>query len=126
MKKILIIVASIICLGSCVKAEPEYDTGHFTYFRDEYSVGDTLFYYTNINVGIKEAEIYCISKTIHNKDSVTISRKSERYSMNEFKIFMRDKNNEHRKSPILQLLPNMYCTWDLFDRVYTECIIPSK
>jgi len=138
MKKIIFLITVIFSIVSCYKSEIYTDVLPFDSFNDECSLGDTLIYNMNCTVNEKNANIQFIRRHIKEIRIDTISFKDKQYIFKrdtvitlfeEYKYgrysfieMLNEKNNIPRDTTIFKFSNNMYCTWNMFDKIYNKYV----
>jgi hypothetical protein len=140
MKKlILILLVTLIGIISCVKNEIIYNPWEVSKsFQDICKYDENTTYYMSCNINPKEVEVYFSKKTYvllwvqhvvfqdmvyHvNRDTVYIDREDYRYTPDEFRNVLISKNKLQRDTTLFKFTPNMYCTWETFDKIYNTYI----
>ena len=114
MKKlILILLVALIGIISCVKNEIIYNPWEVSKsFQDVCKyvllwVQDVVF----------QDMVYHV-----NRDTVYVDREDYRYTPDEFRNVLINKNKLQRDTTIFKFTPNMYCTWETFDKIYNTYI----
>jgi hypothetical protein len=141
MKKIILILLSIICLSSCFKGIYTDTPAPTGTFNEEITIGDTLIYYTSCNMTRQEVELYFVKRIRRilginewdalnmtyymEKDTVIISQEDYRYTPDEFKEVLAEKNKIKRDTTIFHFTQEMCCSWELFDKMY-NCYIKDE
>ena len=137
MKKILLILIATFSLISCYKTEI-IDVYPIGYLNDECNIGDTTLYHMNCNMNKDWVEMYFVKRTTKtlgmkevpmldkiyymNVDTTIISHESYKYTPDEFREVLIEKNKIQRDTTIFKYTPVMYCTWALFDKIYKRYI----
>lgn len=138
MKKIILILLSIICLSSCYKNDV-YNSGLMsTTFTDTFSVGDTVTYYMSCNVINEKVEMYFVRRieakigvtpisvadNVYYRDDIEIIITIEdyKYEKDEFIEMLIEKNQIPRDADIFKFSSVMYCSWKVFDKMYNKYV----
>ena len=138
MKKIILILLSLICITSCYKNISDEQYLRYGSFYDEINLNDSTSYYMSCNIVPDEVEMYFVKKerytisiervaiidTVYyvKKYSSDISREVYKYDHKEFRELMIEKNKLPRDTTIFKFTPNMYCSWKVFDKIYNTSI----
>jgi len=138
MKKLIYILTALLCLTSCYKSwivtEENENILHVGYFHDECSLGDSTSYYMSCNVNYEDVEMYFVRRTrrvlgvdtiyvadkIYHlvQDTLLVKVENYKYTPDEFKEILMEKNMTPRDTTIFQFTQDMYCTWETFDKIY--------
>jgi hypothetical protein len=140
MKKIILIIITILSIFACVKSEVDVHFDTTTkFFYSECKVGNVEYYGNyNISENIDIAEMYLVRKErctldvieytfgdnvyTMNKDTVYIDVEHYHYTLEEFKTLLIKKNTLPRDTTIFKITNNMYCTWECFDNMYNKYV----
>lgn len=138
MKKILLILITIFSLISCIKDEIIDEPNPIGCLNDECTIGDTTLYHINCNMNKDWVEMYFVKRTTKtlnvkkvpildkiyymNVDTTIINYESYKYTPDEFREVLIEKNKIQRDTTIFKYTPVMYCSWVLFDEIYKRYI----
>lgn len=137
MKKLFILICSLICL-SCSKSVIDEQSVQVDHFHSECVMGDVK-YYGSYNINHRtDVEMYlvrrerCILAVIEyefdgvtytmNKDTVYIDKEIYHYKFEEFKNLLIKKNQLPRDTTVFKITNNMYCDWKTFDQMCVKYI----
>lgn len=131
--KVLIFISLLLMIIGCHKIETYDKVFPFRCFQDTIQIKDTT-YYMSFNININDVELYFIRKIkwrydtseIHTlndtyykeKYTVLINNEDYKYTQLEFKKILIEKNKIPRDTTIFKFTPNMYCSWEMFDKIY--------
>jgi len=131
--KLFILILSLLVFVGCYKTEIYDEPYPIGYFQDTVELVDTT-YYMSCNGNGKEVELYFIRKIKwrHGKTeinlgdeilelenySVSIYNEDYRYTPSEFKELLIEKNKTPRDTTIFRFTTTMYCSWEVFDKIY--------
>lgn len=131
--KIFILILSLLVFVSCYKSTIYGEIPPVGYFNDTIELVDTT-YYMSCRGNYDEVELYFIRKIkwrhgkteinlgdkIYYMENYTVSVYNEdyRYTPSEFRNLLLEKNQMTRDTTIFRFTPNMYCSWDVFDKIY--------
>ena len=131
--KLVILILSLLVFAGCYKSTIYGEMPPVGYFNDTIELVDTT-YYMCCNANREEVELYFARKIkwrfgtseinlgdkIYYKENYTVSVYNEdyRYTPSEFRNFLLEKNRMTRDTTIFRFTPNMYCSWDVFDKIY--------
>ena len=138
MKKIILILLSIICLSSCYKNNVYNTRLMGASFTDTFSVGDTVTYYMSCNVVDEKVEMYFVRRVetkigvtpisvadnVYYRDDIEIIITIEdyNYTNDEFIEMLIEKNQISREGDIFKFSSVMYCSWKVFDKMYNKYV----
>ena len=131
--KLFILILSLLVFVGCYKSTIYGEMPPVGYFNDTIELVDTT-YYMCCNANREEVELYFARKIkwrfgtseinlgdkIYYKENYTVSVYNEdyRYTPSEFRNLLLEKNQMTRDTTIFRFTPNMYCSWDVFDKIY--------
>ena len=138
MKKIILILLSIIYLSSCFKNDVYNTRLMGASFTDTFSVGDTVTYYMSCNVINEKVEMYFVRRletkigvtpisvadNVYYRDDceIVITIEDYKYTNDEFVEMLIEKNEIPRESDIFKFSSVMYCSWKVFDKMYNKYV----
>ena len=131
--KIFILILSLLMFVSCYKTEIYDEPYPIGYFQDTVELVDTT-YYMSCNANREDVEIYFVRKIkwrwgveekifgdeIYYMEnySVSVYNENYKYTPSEFRNLLLEKNQILRDTTIFRFTPTMYCSWDVFDKIY--------
>lgn len=131
--KVLIFISLLLMIIGCYKIETYDKVFPFGCFQDTIQIKDTT-YYMSFNINIDDVELYFIKKIKWRYDAseihilnntyykenytVLINNEDYKYTQLEFKKILIEKNKIPRDTTIFKFTPNMYCSWEMFDKIY--------
>ena len=138
MKKIILILLSIICLSSCYKNDVYNTRLMGASFTDTFSVGDTVTYYMSCNVINEKVEMYFVRRlktkigstdvsemdNVYYRDDceIVITIEDYKYTNDEFVEMLIEKNQIPREGDIFKFSSVMFCSWEVFDKMYNKYV----
>ena len=140
MKKlILILLVTLIGIISCVKNEIIYDPWMVSNsFQDVCKYDENTTYYMSCNANREDVELYFARKIkwrwgVEEKNfgdeiyymenySVSVYNENYKYTPSEFRDLLIETNQIPRDTTIFRFTTTMYCSWDVFDKIYKAYI----
>ena len=135
--KIFILIFSLLIFVGCYKTEIYDEPYPIDYFQDTVELVDTT-YYMSCNANREDIELYFARKIkwrwgveeknfgdkIYYKEncSVSVYNENYKYTPSEFRNLLIEKNQMTRDTTIFRFTPTMYCSWDVFDKIYKAYI----